>query len=132
MKKRKFFAACQIDKLNVSPVVDPGVSMTEPDQSLSIQQILKRVSEGKTTGLLDQSTLEYDDPNDNDFEDPTLQPGFDKLDMLQLSTSSETEDNIDKIKVFNKRRKQKILEKNINDEVERRVKERQKKEAPQE
>ena len=132
MKKRKFFAACQIDKLQVSPVCDPGVSMTEPDQSLSIQQILKRVSEGKTTGLLDQSTLEYDDPDDNDFEDPTLQPGFDKLDMLQLSTSSETEDNIEKINIFNKRRKQKNLEKNINDEVERRVKERQKQEAPQE
>lgn len=131
MKKRKFFSACQIDKLNVSPVIDPAPSMTEPDQSLSIQQILKRVSEGKTTGLLDQSTLEYDDPTDNDFDDPTLQPGFDKLDMLQISTSSEVEDNIEKINVFNKRRKQKNLEKNINDEVERRVKERQKKEAPQ-
>ena len=55
MKKRKFFAACQIDKLKVSSVLDPDPSMTEPDQSLSIQQILKRVSEGKTTGLLDQS-----------------------------------------------------------------------------
>lgn len=132
MKKRKFFSACQIDKLKVCDVVDPGVSMTEPDQSLSIQQILKRVSEGKTTGLLDQSQLEFDDENDNDFDDPTLQPGFDKLDMLQLSTSSEVEDNIDKINVFNKRRKQKNLEKIINDEVERRVKERQKKEASQE
>lgn len=132
MKKRKFFSACQIDKLQVSLVCDPGVSMTEPDQSLSIQQILKRVSEGKTTGLLDQSALEFDDPNDNDFDDPTLQPGFDKLDMLQISTSSEVEDNIEKINVFNKRRQQKNLEKNINDEVERRVKERQKKEAPQE
>lgn len=132
MKKIKFFSAVQIDKLQVSPVCDPGVSMTEPDQSISIQQILKRVSEGKTTGLLDQSQLEFDDENDNDFDDPTIQPGFDKLDMLQISTCSEVEDNIEKIKVFNKRRKQKNLEKNINDEVERRVQERQKREAPHE
>ena len=123
IKKHKFFSACQIQQIDAAPVCDPGVSITEPDQAMSIQQILDRVSKGLTTGLSDLPPGSFDDDDDNDFDDPTLQPGFDKLDMLQLSTSSQVEDDLDKIAKYKSRRQRKEREDAIEAEVQKRLKE---------
>lgn len=126
IKKVKYFAACNIVQLNAAPNCDMGKSLTEPDQAMSIQQILDRVSKGLTTGLNDLPVGSFDDDDDNDFDDPTLQPGFDKLDMLQLSTSSQVEDDLDKIAKYKSRKERKKREDAIEAEVQRRLQEQQK------
>lgn len=66
-------------------------SLTQPDDAMSIQEILQRVSMGLTTGLDGSVSDDYDDDDDNDFDDPTLEPGFGKLDALQYETSEESD-----------------------------------------
>lgn len=130
IKKRKYFAACNVIYLNAASNVSIDPSVTEPDQSLTIQEILRRVSEGKTTGLTDLPSECFDDDDDNDFDDPTIQPGFDKLDMAQLSTSAETEDNLDRISRYKSKKHREQREQAIEAEVQRRLQEQQK--EPQE
>lgn len=84
---------------------DMGVSVTQPNDSLTIQQILVRVSQGLTTGVgASTSDSDYDDPNDDDFEDPTLDPEFDKLEALSYMNSEEVEQTV---KAERKRRQKK-------------------------
>lgn len=65
-----------------------GPSMVEPNQSLSIQEIIRNVSQTGQTGLASGIAAEYDDEDQNndggDFDDPTLQQDFDKLDAMNL------------------------------------------------
>ena len=63
-----------------------GESMTVPDQTLSLREILRNVVEGRGTGLTRILPLEYDPEDDDDFGDPTLEPGFDKLDANLISS----------------------------------------------
>ena len=130
-KKRVYFSMHQHPGVRI-PKHEFGPSKTQPDEALSIEQILSRVQHGLTTGLgASVSDNDYDDPNDDDFDDPTLQPGFDKLDALQLSTSEETldlEDRIDKHrKASAKKKADEEFKKKVDDEIERR-----KQEEPQE
>ena len=61
-------------------------SIVEPNQSLSIQEIIRNVTQTGQTGLATGLAAEYDDPDQNDdsgdFEDPTLNQEFDRLDAL--------------------------------------------------
>lgn len=129
--KKKFFSMYNHPGVKV-PVHDFGPSVTQPDESLTIQQILARVSQGLTTGIgASVSDDDYDDPNDDDFDDPTLQPGFDKLDALQIETSQESDDL--RKKVTEEKRKKKMkqedeeFKKKVDEEIQRR-----KAEEPQE
>lgn len=65
-----------------------GPSMVEPNQSLSIQEIIRNVSQTGQTGLASGIAAEYDDPDQNndggDFDDPTLQQDLDKLDAMNI------------------------------------------------
>lgn len=62
-------------------------SMVEPDQSLSIQEIMLNVARTGQTGLPSGAEAVYDDTDQNnddgDFNDPTLDVGLDKLEALQ-------------------------------------------------
>lgn len=140
MKKKVYYSMHQHPGLRI-PIHEFGPSMTQPDEALSIEQILARVSHGLTTGLgASVSDDDYDDPNDEDFDDPTLQPGFDKLDALELATSEQTrdlEDRIDKHrKKSAKNKEDEEFKKRVDEEVQKRVDEeiskRQKQEEPQE
>lgn len=61
-------------------------SIVEPNQSLSIQEIIRNVTQTGQTGLATGLAAEYDDDDQNndggDFDDPTLNPEFDRLDAL--------------------------------------------------
>lgn len=70
--------------------VDFGPSLTEPDQSLSINQILARVAQGFTTGLKDY-TVEYDEDDNEDFDDPTLDSDFNEMDAINLKAEIDAE-----------------------------------------
>lgn len=56
-----------------------GVSLTVPDQSMTIQEILRRFATGQTIGVGKQ--IYYDDLDDFDQIDPTLDPNFDLSDV---------------------------------------------------
>lgn len=130
IKKVKYYAACNIEQLDCCSHTEIKPGLTEPDQTLSIQQILDRVQKGLTTGLSDLPQGEYDSDDDDDFDDPTIQPGFDKLDMAQLSTSAETEDNLERISRYKSKKQREKREQAIEAEVQRRLQEQQK--EPQE
>lgn len=104
---------------------DPGVSITQPDESLSIREILHRVSQGLTTGLGDTPFGEYDDENDEDFDDPTLDPEFDRLDALAHVASPEADDLREQERNERKRVRRKKEEDAFNAEVEKRIREKQ-------
>jgi len=131
MKKKVYYSMHQHPGVRI-PKHEFGPSKTQPDEALSIQQILDRVSRGLTTGLgASVSDADYDDPNDDDFDDPTLQPGFDRLDALEIATSKETQDLEDRIDQHRKR----SAKKKADDEFQKRVDEeieRRKQEEPQE
>lgn len=114
---------------NITSVVikqnDPGVSITQPDESLSIREILHRVSKGLTTGLGDTPFGEYDDENDEDFDDPTLDPEFDRLDALAHVASPEADDLREQERNERKRVRRKKEEDAFNAEVEKRIREKQ-------
>ncbi|MBQ3410776.1 MAG: hypothetical protein IJH30_03390 [Bacillus sp. (in: Bacteria)] len=61
-------------------------SIVEPNQSLSIQEIIRNVTQTGQTGLATGLAAEYDDDDQNnddgDFDDPTLSQEFDRLDAL--------------------------------------------------
>ena len=61
-------------------------SIVEPNQSLSIQEIIRNVTQTGQTGLATGLAAEYDDDDQNndggDFDDPTLNLDFDRLDAL--------------------------------------------------
>lgn len=106
------------------PTHDFGPSITQPDEALSIQQILDRVSRGLTTGLgASVSDEDYDDDDDEDFDAPHLQPGFDKLDALQMATSDESASIRERIKALKARRIKEQHDKLIDAEVQKRLKE---------
>ena len=132
MKKKVYYSMHQHPGIRI-PKHDFGVSITQPDEALSIQQILDRVSHGLTTGIgASVSDDDYDDPNDDDFDDPTLQPGFDKLDALQLSTSEETLDLEDRIDKHRKKSAKKKADEEFRKRVDEEIAKRQKKEESQE
>lgn len=61
-------------------------SIVESNQSLSMQEIIRNVTQTGQTGLATGLAAEYDDPDQNDdggdFDDPTLNQEFDRLDAL--------------------------------------------------
>lgn len=63
-----------------------GPSIVEPNQSLSIQEIIRNVSQTGQTGLASGIAAEYDDDdqyNDGgDFDDITLNQDLDRLDAM--------------------------------------------------
>lgn len=140
MKKKVYYSMHQHPGVRI-PKHEFGPSQTQPDEALSIEQILNRVQNGLTTGIgASSSDDDYDDPNDDDFDDPTLQPGFDKLDALELATSEETRDLEDRIDKHRKKAAKKKVDEEFNKVVEDKVKKRvdeelakrQKQEEPQE
>lgn len=98
-------------------------SITQPDEALTIQQILDRVQHGLTTGI-GGYPLEYDDDSDDDFDDPTLQPGFDKLDALELANSDLNEQAVRGKEEVKRKRAKKKHDDLIEEEVQRRMNER--------
>lgn len=127
MKKKVYYSMHQHPGVKV-PTHDFGPSITQPDDSMTIQQILDRVRHGLTTGLgASRSDDDYDDPNDDDYDDPTIQPGFDKLDALSIATSDDTYDKRDRIEAAKeKKKKDKAkaeFDKAVEDEINRRKQE---------
>ena len=106
--------------------MEPGVSITQPDEALSIQEILVRVSKGLTTGVgASVSEADYDDPNDDDFDDPTLQPGFDKLDALSISTNDKSAELREMVEDGKRKKRKKDHDDMIEAEVQKRLKEKE-------
>lgn len=65
-----------------TPTIVEHVNFAEPDQSLSIEQILRNVATTGVTGLPRPISAVYDDDNNNDYEDESIQPEFDQFDAL--------------------------------------------------
>lgn len=84
----QFLNIYTLKKDRVKPITFDS-SITQPDEALTIQQILDRVSRGLTTGVGAPGADDYDDENDHDWDDPTIQPGFDKLDALEYTHSDK-------------------------------------------
>ena len=100
-------------------------SVTQPDETLSIREILHRVSQGMTTGIGDQVPGDYDEDNDDDFGDPTLDPEFDKLDALAISTSDEAdqlrEQEKERQRIRRKKKDDEAFQKAVDAEIARRA-----------
>ena len=133
MKKPKFYSMYNHPGVRI-PAHDFGPSKTEPDESLTIQQILVRVQKGLTTGVgASTSEDDYDDPNDDDFDDPTLQPGFDKLDAALLANGADAQEKGEKIQKYQedrkKKKKKKEFDQAVDAEIERRKQESKEEEA---
>ena len=133
MSKKRFFSCFDASPDRVKSLGDFGPSCTQPDESLTIQEILVRVSQGLTTGVgASLNDADYDDEDDHDWEDPTRQPGFDRLDALEYQNSEKAE----KTRQEARKRKKDSDEKAKNDAFQKAVDEeiqrRQKKEEPQE
>lgn len=122
--EKKWKSAANIKAVTIKQN-DPGVSITQPDESLSIREILHRVSQGLTTGLGDTPFGEYDEENDEDFDDPTLDPEFDRLDALAHVASPEADDLREQERNERKRVRRKKEEDAFNAEVEKRIREKQ-------
>jgi len=60
-----------------------GESLTIPDQSLTIRQILERFTRGQVLDVAHHDSIGYDDPDFDDV-DPTLDPAFDIIDAYNL------------------------------------------------
>ena len=127
----KLLNVCDLSEDRVKCLEQTEPSVTQPDEALTIQQILARVQAGLTTGVgASVREDDYDDPSDDDFDDPTLQPGFDKLDALQISTSEESDDLREKVDKAKKRKKKKEQEDAFEAEVQRRIAEKEKQQVP--
>lgn len=110
---------------------EPGVSITQPDEALTIQEILMRVSKGLTTGVgASSSDADYDDPNDEDFDDPTIQPGFDKLDALSISNNDRSAELRELVEDGKRKKKKKDHDDMIEAEVQKRLKEIEQQDNP--
>lgn len=120
--KKKWYSSSNVTKVIVGDNKDWGPSVTQPDESLSVREILYRVSQGLTTGIPDGPDPEFDDDNDEDFQDPTLDPEFDTLDALSLATSEEADLIREREETRKKRQRKKKQEDAFNAEVERRLK----------
>lgn len=121
MKKKVYYSMHQHPGVRI-PKHEFGPSKTQPDEALSIEQILDRVQRGLTTGVgASVSDADYDDPNDDDFDDPTLQPGFDKLDALELATSEEIRDLEDRIDKHRKKAAKKKADEEFNKRVDEEI-----------
>lgn len=122
--KKQWLASSNITMVRVSDNKEWEPSVTQPDESMTIREILHRVSQGMTTGLADNPNLEYDEENDDDFGDPSLDPEFDKLDALAISTSDEANDLRDRVDQAKKRAKKKKddedFQKRVDEEIEKR------------
>lgn len=67
-------------------------SQTQPDQTLTLREILYNVSVGNSTGLDDfTGPGMYDEEDDFDFDDPTLDPDFNEMDAINVSSSLKEE-----------------------------------------
>lgn len=120
MKKKRFFSIVDVDPDRVKSLGDYGPSVTQPDESLTIQQILVRVSQGLTTGVGEsKQDFDYDEEDDHDWDDPTLQPGFDKLDALEYAHSDHSE----RIRREEKKRKEDEQKKKEKESFDRQVQE---------
>lgn len=121
---KKWKSMANITQVIVSDNREWDPSVTQPDETLSIREILHRVSQGMTTGLGDQPGA-YDDEEDEDFGDPTLDPEFDKLDALAISTCEEADQvRADERERQRKRRKKKedeAFQKRVDEEIARRA-----------
>ena len=133
MSKKRFYSSVDAASDRVKSLGDFGPSVTQPDESLTIQQILVRVSQGLTTGVGESLRDEdYDGEDDHDWDDPTRQPGFDRLDALEYQNSEKAE----KTRREARKRKQVADEKAkkdaFDDAVNKEIERRSKKEEPQE
>lgn len=133
MSKKRFYSSVDATPDRVKSLGDFGPSMTQPDESLTIQQILLRVQNGLTTGVgASLNDADYDDEDDHDWEDPTRQPGFDRLDALEYQNSEKAEKTRQEARKRKKdsdeKAKYDAFQKAVDEEIQR----RQKKEEPQE
>lgn len=120
MKKKRFFSIVDVYQDRVKSLGDFGPSATQPDESLTIQQILVRVSQGLTTGVGEsKNDIDYDSEDDHDWDNPTLQPGFDTLDALEYAHSDHSE----RIRREEKQRKEDAKKKKEKDDFDRQVQE---------
>ena len=125
MKKLKFFTPWNVEYKVFNPEYHP--SKTVPDDAMTIQEILDRVSHGLTTGL--DAAVGYGDDDDADdletgWDDPTLEPDFDKLDALEMFAGEDAQKTRKEIKEAIDKLKKKKKDQAFEDEVERRIKER--------
>lgn len=70
-----------------TPTIVEHVNSAEPDQSLSIEEILRNVATTGVTGLPRPIAAVYDDDNNYDFDDESIQPEFDQFDALDALES---------------------------------------------
>lgn len=59
-------------------------SVTQPDLSYSLQEIVERAQRGLSTSVSSNS-FDFDEESDNDFESPTLESDIDPLEMVDYS-----------------------------------------------
>lgn len=81
-------------------------SIAEPDQSLSIEEIMRNVVATGQTGLPTGLDAEYDDEDNEDFDDPTLDPGLTVMEASDIlaDTKNKYRHSIKQIKEANWRR----------------------------
>lgn len=118
--KKKWYSMANVKSVNIKQN-DPGVSITQPDESLSIRQILARVAAGKTTGLGDLPAGEYEDEDLDDYDEPAMDPDFDKLDALAIINSDEAEELRETERQEKVRKRKKKEQEAFDAEVEKRV-----------
>ena len=133
MSKKRFYSSVDAIPDRVKSLGDFGPSITQPDESLTIQQILLRVQQGLTTGVgASLNDADYDPEDDHDWEDPTRQPGFDRLDALEYQNGEKAEKTRQEARQRKKdsdeKAKKDAFQKAVDEEIQR----RQKKEEPQE
>jgi len=107
-------------------------SVTQPDESLTIQQILYRVSQGLTTGLGGvPGEGDFDDDNDHDWDAPDRQPDFDKLDAALYATSDAVRDAQREAQEVQERSRKKKAKEDFDKAVDEEIARRKQEEVPQ-
>lgn len=129
MKKVKFSTPWNKQYRTFAPKYKP--SITVPDDAMTIQEILARVSRGLTTGL--DGAVGYGDEDDQDdletgWDDPTLDPDFDKLDALEMLNGPDADKTRQEYQEAVKRTRKKKKDFEIEAEVQKRINETKSKE----
>ena len=73
--------------IKFKPETNPMKSVTVPNQSMSIREIIQRFSLGQSVSGARE--VYYDDEEDFDNVDPTLDPNFDLSDYTRLKEETE-------------------------------------------
>ncbi|AXH76479.1 MAG: hypothetical protein [Microviridae sp.] len=109
--KKTFIHSNSFDpKLNMDSEVNLAPSMTIPDMSLTVQEIIDMYTRGQIPPVAMQNAIGYPDPDFDDL-DPTQEPAFDIVDAHRML--AETKQKIEEAK----RPKDQPFQKTIDDAI---------------